>query len=279
MKKISLLPKFKAFRLPLIFKVGFFLGLLLSFGIFTYSFAAPNDLLLQIPIGGKTSITPCIPSGEKALSCGGIGDYIVLAYTWIIGAVGLVSMVTFTYAGLLWLLSRGNSGQVKTAQKVLTDTIAGLVLALSSYLILYTINPNLVKFRPLVIGKIEPLEEMPHDSLPGPTNITASSTSTTLKIFDHASVDGDIVTITLNGVKIFTRHTLKGPPGDTINVNLNSGTNTLSAFAHNQGTSPTNTLTIEFTNITSGPAKQRWHALPNETNTITVTGPSAPATP
>ncbi len=103
-----------------------------------------GTLLLQIPIGNKTSIRLCL-NDKDSLTCGGIGDYIILVYTWVIGAVGILSMATFAYAGLLWLLSRGDSGKVTFAKKVLTDTVAGLVLALGSYLILFIINLNRLK--------------------------------------------------------------------------------------------------------------------------------------
>lgn len=122
------------------------------------AFADQGSLLLQIPIGGKTSITPCIPEGMYALKCGGIGDYITLAYAWLVGVVGILCMVTFAYGGLLWLLARGDNGQVKKAQKILSDTVAGLTLTLCSYLILYIINPNMVKLNPLIIGKITPID-------------------------------------------------------------------------------------------------------------------------
>ena len=61
------------------------------------------------------------------------------------------------YAGFLWLTAGGNSGSTKKAQDVIQNAIMGLVLTLGSYLILYTINPDLVKLNPFTINKVAEL--------------------------------------------------------------------------------------------------------------------------
>lgn len=279
MKKIPLSHKFKASNTHVIFRSGLFLGLFLSVSFFSVSFAAKDDVLLQVPIGKTTVITPCT-EGKDFLSCGGIGDYITIAYAWIIGAVGILSMVAFAYAGLLWLLSRGNSGQVQLAQKVLTDTIAGLVLTLCSYLILYIINPSLVNFPELIIGKIKPIEDEPHFQKKL-SNITVHSNTITISIWDFGNVDNDKVRVIFNDNVLIETLTLKGPPGSTYILHLKPGANKFEIYAHNEGDpdkhSPTNTAKIKFTNVEVGLTEQGWGLKEGQTTSMIITAPGGTA--
>jgi hypothetical protein len=57
-------------------------------------------------------------------------------------------------AGFRWLASAGSANQVKEAQSMIWAALSGLSLALFSYLILNTINPNLTALKPLEIAQI-----------------------------------------------------------------------------------------------------------------------------
>ncbi len=45
----------------------------------------------------------------------------------------------------MYMTSAGNNAKAESAKRVITDSIIGLVIALSAYLLLYVINPDLVK--------------------------------------------------------------------------------------------------------------------------------------
>ncbi len=124
---------------------------------------------LQVPLGDLKTFDVCTDTGDS-ISCDGISRYIIAGITWLMGAVGILVMVIFAWAGMLWLSARGDSKQVGQAQKLLKDGIAGLVLTLGSYTILWSINPNLVKLNPLVINKIE-TQELEYDEEVAPENI------------------------------------------------------------------------------------------------------------
>ena len=51
----------------------------------------------------------------------------------------------FFYSGFLWLTAAGNTAKVGEARTQMTNAVFGAILLLSSYLILYTINPDFVK--------------------------------------------------------------------------------------------------------------------------------------
>jgi len=53
--------------------------------------------------------------------------------------------VMFFYSGFLWLTAAGNTSRIGEAKGHMTNAVFGAILLLSSYLILYTINPDFVK--------------------------------------------------------------------------------------------------------------------------------------
>ncbi len=57
--------------------------------------------------------------------------------------------------GLLWLTAGGAADRVSTAKSFIESSLVGLVIALTSFLILYAINPNLVGFEGLKVKYIE----------------------------------------------------------------------------------------------------------------------------
>lgn len=78
------------------------------------------------------------------LSQGGIGKCIADIYTWSLSVVGIVAFVEIIYGGFLLLTAFGNTNKVGQATAKIGHAILGIVLLFSSYLILRTINPDLV---------------------------------------------------------------------------------------------------------------------------------------
>lgn len=121
-----------------------------------------------------------------------IGEYIKGIYEYGIMVVGILAAVVLMWAGLLWLTSGGSMDKVKQAKSWIAAALTGLVIALSSYVILYTVNPDLVIFGPIKIEKVKSLpkdrpvkgEELPdfgflddHDWLPPVTTYTGQAPS------------------------------------------------------------------------------------------------------
>lgn len=107
---------------------------LFLFLICTFAIAA-EPIKLQVPIGGVTEV-----SGE-----GGFGTYINNIYRFVIGAVGILAVVMIMWAGFLWMTARGSAEQVSKAKGYMSGAVIGLVLALGSFLILATVNPDTLK--------------------------------------------------------------------------------------------------------------------------------------
>lgn len=97
---------------------------------------------LTIKEGGDNfsgTTTLGVPEGYQSL-----GELITFIFAWSLRLLGISVFVMFFYAGVLWMTAAGNTGQVGEAKKRMTNAVLGAILLLSAYLILYTVNPDLV---------------------------------------------------------------------------------------------------------------------------------------
>ncbi len=76
--------------------------------------------------------------------------------------------------------------------------------------------------------------------------LTVSHQSILVGAYDHGTVDGDILTMSINGnpVSGFSPLTLPGPPGPMVSIKLDPGDNVLTIKALNEGQYPPNTATV-----------------------------------
>jgi len=75
----------------------------------------------------------------KNLSC-----YLSGFYRYFAGVAGILATVMIMYGGVQYVISFGNPSRLQTAKDTIFSALIGLVITLGSYIILYTINPNLV---------------------------------------------------------------------------------------------------------------------------------------
>ncbi len=94
---------------------------------------------LQVPFPEFTSVDPT--QGTT-----GIAKYIKTIYHYAIGVVGILAAIVLMFGGVLWLTAGGNPSRIENAKAWIGSSLAGLIIALASYGILYTLNPSLVNF-------------------------------------------------------------------------------------------------------------------------------------
>jgi len=109
-----------------------------------------GDYELQTPIGNTSKIE------FKDNTTRPIADYINIIYKYAIGVVGIVAAVVLMIGGVVWLTAGGNAGQVSEAKAWIGSSLTGMILVLTSYMILYQINPDLVNIK---ATKITPIGE------------------------------------------------------------------------------------------------------------------------
>ena len=117
--------------------------------VLAFEFRAPEINYPQLPFPGVDSPQVFLEkiqkgefSGEQALPL-----YAKYFYYLSLMIVGLLALGTMVYGGFLYLISAGAPVKMIAAKEQITGGILGLVILLSSYLILATINPQLAVFR------------------------------------------------------------------------------------------------------------------------------------
>jgi len=89
-----------------------------------------------------------------------LGEYIKGIYNYGIGIVAILATVVMMIGGFQWIIAGGSGEKIGEAKAWITAALSGLVLALSSYMILSMINPGLVKLQVLEIKPIKSTPEI-----------------------------------------------------------------------------------------------------------------------
>lgn len=132
-------------KLPKILIIFFITIFILQLAALIFLLLNPDSVgaaELQVPIGGQKEVS-------------GIAQYVKLVYEYGTGVVGILAAVVLMIGGLMWLTAGGSQERVKSAQDWIKAALTGLIIALCSYIILLTINPDLVKFRPIMVEPVK----------------------------------------------------------------------------------------------------------------------------
>lgn len=106
--------------------------------------------------------------------------YLSQIYLWFMGFVGIAALFAFVVGGIMWMLSTSFTSTA-TARKWIINGIWGIALAAASYLLLYTINPDLVEHGfdlQRIINRLAPSPE-PSTARPSGAVTSAGSCPTT----------------------------------------------------------------------------------------------------
>lgn len=95
----------------------------------------------------------------------GLPEYVKYIFNFAMLIVGLVTLSALIWGGIHYLSSAGDPSKLKTAKEQIFAAILGLVILLSSYLILASINPQLLIFEfpsltPIISPEGEPSPQM-----------------------------------------------------------------------------------------------------------------------
>ncbi|MFA4834078.1 MAG: pilin [Patescibacteria group bacterium] len=160
-------------KLPKIFLIFFFSIFILQMACFVFLLTIPQETKaagvsgsFDNPSDSSKNFTPqvTIPSADPDLqfqkgipTAPSIAKYIKAIYNYAIGIVGILAAIVLMFGGVIWLTAGGSSEKVTEAKAWIGASLTGLVLALCSYMILNTINPNLVSFKDIAVT---PISEM-----------------------------------------------------------------------------------------------------------------------
>lgn len=146
------------------------------------------------PVLWASLTLPCV--GEVNL-----GECISDIYQWSLAIVGIVAFVQIVYAGWLYLTAFGNTGKASSALSKIGNAVLGIILLFSSYLILKTINPDLVG------GRIELPEITKEEKI---KNTGGENDLTKIEVFDVDPKRADLSDDTLLKYKLKIYASSKG---------------------------------------------------------------------
>ncbi len=96
-------------------------------------------------IKADQKVTLQVKIGTYATSIN-FGEYIGVMYKWMVSSAVFIAIIMLMIGGVRYTLGAA-SDQIAAAKKMMVNAITGLVLLLSAYLILFTVNPDLVSLQ------------------------------------------------------------------------------------------------------------------------------------
>jgi len=96
-----------------------------------------------------------LPAGQE------LPSYINYLFIFGLGAIAILALAQMMLGGLTYILAAGNVAKVEDAKETIQQALLGLGLLLVSYLLLRTINPDLVNLRNPNLAPIEFQGEAP----------------------------------------------------------------------------------------------------------------------
>jgi 3D (Asp-Asp-Asp) domain-containing protein len=119
----------------------------------------PPDVKIKIPgMDNLGEIKPAMCTYDETKTCyqiPWIANYIGGVYKFGVSALALLSVIVIAWGGIVWLTAGGSATQVSKAKDWILGGITGLILGLTSYVLLVTINPDFVNLKPIEVAFIK----------------------------------------------------------------------------------------------------------------------------
>lgn len=91
----------------------------------------------------KKSDISCIEDGSCSLDQG-FNTFIVLT-KWGMGMLGSFALLFFIVGGIMWLTSGGKAGQIEKGKSIMINTVIGIIIVMSAWLIVQTVLTSISK--------------------------------------------------------------------------------------------------------------------------------------
>jgi|GEM_PF-3216392 len=118
-----------------------------------------------------------------------IGQYISAVYGWATLLVSILATTMIVWGGVKWLTAGGDSSKVSGAKTTITNALVGLLLAFGTYLILWTLNPDIVNFKALRISVVQ-REDMSSATAPMNDAVGNATKANEKEIYEGAKMAG-----------------------------------------------------------------------------------------
>ncbi len=150
-----------ALLLPLLFVAG---------GALADTEPLKPTLEIPIPTVQFSNVQVQGSEGAQYIDIPWIGDYLSGLYKYGVAIAAFLAGIMMIVGGFQYLTAGGDATRAGAGKKRVTNAVIGLALSLGSYLILVTINPDLVSFNALHISVVKgiPFEVDTSGGKPGP---------------------------------------------------------------------------------------------------------------
>jgi len=111
----------------------YLIGIFLSVGLFAF-----------VGVVGAATWTPLVQIPGIPLTGINLSTYLVGLYNFMLSVVGIVAVMMLIVAGMRYITAAGNATSITDAKSIAGNAIVGLLLALLSFVILKTINPDVL---------------------------------------------------------------------------------------------------------------------------------------
>lgn len=113
--------------------------------IFLAVFAAVSVIAgAESVFGASNNLVP-ISSSANPLEIGQFKEFLVWLYRFALSSAAILAIIMIIMGGIEYIISGGSSSKRESARKKIEQALLGLLLAVGAYLILYTINKDLVE--------------------------------------------------------------------------------------------------------------------------------------
>ena len=103
--------------------------------------------LLAAPLFYAQAVNPCTKEAIKPNDAGSaLPQCINQIYIWSLGIGALLALLMTIIGGYTYMTAAGNAEQASTGVSYIWGAVIGLALLFTAYLLLNTINPDLVNF-------------------------------------------------------------------------------------------------------------------------------------
>lgn len=87
-----------------------------------------------------------------------LAKYIKAFYNYGLAVAGILAAIVLMAGGVLWLTSAGNDAKVTQAKELISGSVIGAVILFGSWIILNTVNPDLLKLKVISITMLQEIK-------------------------------------------------------------------------------------------------------------------------
>ena len=170
-------------------------------------------LFIPFPFFAQEIEYPAIPGAPAITATSTFPAYVKYIFNFVVVISGFIALAVMVWGGILHLTSAGDPSQMSEARNKIFAGLLGLVILLSSYLILYTINPQLVG---LTLQPVEPDSGIYLKNAAG-KKVHVGDTKHKLSITGVTEIEFISPTSSLLAIYLYTGENLKGSEARRIN--------------------------------------------------------------